>query len=275
MTMARRRFGQHFLEPAWIDTVLTAAGPRSGDRFVEIGPGRGAITRPLADRVASVTAIELDRDLVTWLEPRVARNVKVLSGDFLTLTRDAIFSGVGPDEPVRVIGNLPYNVSSPILFRLLELHRETGRLIDASLTLQREVADRIAAAPGSRDTGVLSLLVQLDADVETVLTLPPGAFRPAPKVWSAVVRVRFRPPAVALSADSRRLFETLVRSIFLQRRKTLANALRTMATSLGVEARAVLLSAGIDPSRRPETLHLAELARLTDAIRSSSRSSVV
>jgi len=275
MTMARRRFGQHFLEPAWIDKVLAAAGPRSGDHFVEIGPGRGAITRPLAERVASVTAIELDRDLVTWLEPRVARNVKVVSGDFLTLTPDAIFSGVGPDEPVRIIGNLPYNVSSPILFRLLELHRKTGRLIDASLMLQREVAERIGAAPGSRETGVLSLMVQLDADVESVLTLPPGAFRPAPKVWSAVVRVRFRPPTVTLSADSRRLFETLVRSIFVQRRKTLANALRTLATSLGVEPRAVLLSAGIDPSRRPETLHVADVAKLADTLRSSSRSSVV
>ena len=275
MTLARRRFGQHFLEPAWIDKVLAAAGPRSGDHFVEIGPGRGAITRPLAERVASVTAIELDRDLVTWLEPRVARNVKVVSGDFLTLTPDAIFSGVGPDEPVRIIGNLPYNVSSPILFRLLELHRKTGRLIDASLMLQREVAERIGAAPGSRETGVLSLMVQLDADVESVLTLPPGAFRPAPKVWSAVVRVRFRPPTVTLSADSRRLFETLVRSIFVQRRKTLANALRTLATSLGVEPRAVLLSAGIDPSRRPETLHVVDVAKLTDTLRSSSRSSVV
>jgi 16S rRNA (adenine1518-N6/adenine1519-N6)-dimethyltransferase len=275
MTMARRRFGQHFLEPAWIDKVLAAAGPQSGDHFVEIGPGRGALTRPLAARVAGVTAIELDRDLVTWLGPRVARNVTVMSGDFLKLTRDAIFSGAGPGVPVRVIGNLPYNVSSPILFRLLELHRETGRLIDASLMLQREVADRISAAPGSRETGVLSLLVQLDADVETVLILPPGAFRPAPKVWSAVVRVRFRPPAVALSVDSRRVFEALVRSIFVQRRKTLANALRAMATSFCVEPRVALLSAGIDPSRRPETLHLAELAALTDALRPSSRSSVV
>jgi 16S rRNA (adenine1518-N6/adenine1519-N6)-dimethyltransferase len=275
MTMARRRFGQHFLEPAWIDKVLAAAGPRAGDHFVEIGPGRGAITRPLAEQVASVTAIELDRDLVTWLEPRVARNVRVLSGDFLALPQEAIFSGVKPDNLIRIIGNLPYNVSSPILFRLLELHRETGRLIDASLMLQREVADRIAAPPGSRETGVLSNMVQLDADVETVLTLPPGAFRPAPKVWSAVVRVRFRPPAVPLSAGTRRLFETLVRSIFAQRRKTLANALRPLATSLGLDARGALLSAGIDPSRRPETLHLVDLVKLADTLRSSSRPSVV
>jgi 16S rRNA (adenine1518-N6/adenine1519-N6)-dimethyltransferase len=275
MAIARRRFGQHFLEPAWIEKVLAAAGLGTGDHVVEIGPGRGALTRPLAERVAGITAIEIDRDLVAWLQPRVARNVRVVSGDFLTLAPDAIFSGVGPGAPVRIIGNLPYNVSSPILFRLLDLHRETGRLIDACLMLQREVADRITAAPGARETGVLSIMVQLDADVETVLTLPPGAFRPAPKVWSAVVRMTFREPAIALSAGSRQLFETLVRSIFVQRRKTLTNALRPLATSMGLDSRTVLLSAGIDPGRRPETLHLVDLASLADALGSSPRSSVV
>jgi 16S rRNA (adenine1518-N6/adenine1519-N6)-dimethyltransferase len=275
MTMARRRFGQHFLEPSWIDKVLAAAGPRSGDHFVEIGPGRGAITRPLAQQVASVTAVELDRDLVAWLEPRVPRNVHVLSGDFLRLTPDTLFSGLASGEPVRIIGNLPYNVSSPILFRLLEISRESGRLIDASLMLQREVAERVSASPGSRETGVLSVMVQLDADVEIVLTLPPGAFRPAPKVWSAVVRLRFRPPIVELPAGSRSLFEALVRSIFAQRRKTLANALRTLARSLGVEPKAMLDSAGIDPSRRPETLRMAELAMLARTLGSAARPSVV
>jgi len=275
MTVARRRFGQHFLEPAWIDKVLAAAGPRADDRFVEIGPGRGAITRPLADRVAGVVAIELDRDLVAWLEPRVAPNVRVVSGDFLRLSCDEIFSGTGPSQPLRVIGNLPYNVSSPILFRLLELHRQTGRLRDASLMLQREVAERIAAPPGSRDTGVLSIMVQLDADVEIVLTLPPGAFRPAPKVWSAVVRVRFRPPTVPLGDDARPLFEQLVRSIFAQRRKTLANALRPLASARGLDSKTTLQAAGIDPARRPETLHLVDLVALTDALRSPSGSSVV
>ncbi|MCX6544749.1 MAG: 16S rRNA (adenine(1518)-N(6)/adenine(1519)-N(6))-dimethyltransferase RsmA [Acidobacteria bacterium] len=275
MPMARRRFGQHFLEPAWIDKVLAAAGLLPGDHVIEIGPGRGALTRPLAERVASVTAIELDRDLVAWLRPRVARNVTVVSGDVLTLGREALFSGLGPDQPVRVIGNLPYNVSSPILFRLLDLHRETGRLIDASLMLQREVADRVSAAPGSRETGVLSIMVQLDADVDTVLTLPPGAFRPVPKVRSAVVRLRFRAPSVPLSADSRRLFEALVRSIFAQRRKTLANALRPLAASMAVDPKAVLVSAGIDASRRPETLHLVDLAALVDALAPLPRSSVL
>jgi len=275
MTLARRRFGQHFLEPAWIDKVLAAAAPGPDDHYVEIGPGRGAMTRPLAGRVATVTAIEIDRDLVAWLEPRVARNVRVLSGDFLTLTREAIFSGLSPGQPVRVVGNLPYNVSSPILFRLLELHRETGRLTDATLMLQREVADRIAAPPGSRETGVLSIMVQLDADVEIVLTLPPGAFRPVPKVRSAVVRVTFRPPTVPLADHARPLFERLVLSIFAQRRKTLANSLRPLASTLGIDPRAALQSAGIDPSRRPETLHLVDLVKLADTLRSSSESSVV
>jgi 16S rRNA (adenine1518-N6/adenine1519-N6)-dimethyltransferase len=275
MQTARRRFGQHFLEPAWIDKVLAAAELRPGDHVIEIGPGRGALTRPLAERVASVTAIELDRDLVAWLQPRVARNVTVVSGDFLTLGPETLFSGLAPNQPVRVIGNLPYNISSPILFRLLDLHRETGRLIDASLMLQREVADRVTAAPGSRETGVLSIMVQLDADAETVLMLPPGAFRPVPKVRSAVVRLRFRAPGVPLSAESRRLFEALVRSIFAQRRKTLANALRPLAVSMAVDPKAVLLSARIDASRRPETLHLADLAALVDALAPLARSSVL
>ncbi|MEI6667929.1 MAG: 16S rRNA (adenine(1518)-N(6)/adenine(1519)-N(6))-dimethyltransferase RsmA [Acidobacteriota bacterium] len=275
MTPARKRFGQHFLEPAWVDKVLAAAGPLPGDHFLEIGPGRGAMTVPLAAQVARVTAVELDRDLVSWLAPRMPANVGVVSGDFLTLGTEAMLAGAAPAQPIRVIGNLPYNVSSPILFRLLSLHRETGRLVDASLMLQREVADRIAAKPGSRETGVLSLMVQLDADVETVLTLPPGAFRPAPKVWSAVVRVRFRPPAITLTPDSRRLFETVVRSMFAQRRKSLSNALKPLASSMGRDPRTVLQLAGIDPVRRPETLHLSELAELVVILGSSAGSSMV
>jgi 16S rRNA (adenine1518-N6/adenine1519-N6)-dimethyltransferase len=275
VTQARRRFGQHFLEPAWIDKVLAAAAPRSTDHVLEIGPGRGALTRPLSGQVASLTAIELDRDLVAWLEPRVAPNVRIVSGDVLALGADALFSSLPPNQPVRVVGNLPYNVSSPILFHLLDLHRTTGRLIDATLMLQREVAERIAAAPGSRETGVLSLMVQLDADVKTVLTLPPGAFRPAPKVWSAVVRLTFRPPQVPVSPATRPVLAALVRSLFSQRRKTLANALRGFSSSRQIDPRDALAAAGIDSMRRPETLHLSELVKLTDALGFPADSSVV
>ena len=275
MTTARKRFGQHFLEPAWVDRVLAAAAPAAADRFIEIGPGRGALTFPLSRQVSHVTAVELDRDLVTWLHTRLPSNVRLVQGDFLSMEPDVLFpAGTAPGS-VRLIGNLPYNISSPILFRLIDLHRRTGLLRDASLMLQREVAERVSAAPGSRDSGVLSLMVQLDADVDTVLTLPPGAFRPAPKVWSAVIRMRFRPPAVAMTMESRALFERLIRSLFAQRRKTVANALRPLATSLHADARLALARAGIDPSSRPETLHLADLAALAAALGSPAGSSVV
>jgi 16S rRNA (adenine1518-N6/adenine1519-N6)-dimethyltransferase len=161
-----------------------------------------------------------------------------------------------------VAGNLPYNVASPILSTLVRAHRAHGGLVDATLMLQREVADRIEALPGGGDYGPLAILTRLHADATRLLTLPPGAFRPPPKVHSAVVRLAFRAPAVALRDEA--VFEALVRSIFTQRRKTVANALRPFATSRGADARAVLEAAGIDPSCRPETLSLAELAALSD-----------
>lgn len=271
--ISRRRFGQHFLEPEWIDRVIGAARPDAADRFLEIGPGRGALTVALSRRVAEVTAVELDRDLVAWLETRLPSNVRLVPGDFLTLGAEAYLAADARPGGVRVIGNLPYNVSSPILFRLLELHRATGLLRDASLMLQREVADRVAAAPGSRDSGVLSIMVHLDADVETRLTLPPGAFRPPPKVWSAVVHLTFRPPRVPLT--DRPMFERLVRSIFAQRRKTLGNAFGPLAGELGVPARETLSLAGIDPVRRAETLHLGELATLANVLGTRTGASVV
>lgn len=275
MTLARKRFGQHFLEPAWIDRVLHAAHPGPDDHVIEIGPGRGALTFPLASKVARITAVELDRDLVAWLTPRVPPNVRVLSGDFLALDADTLWAGDACDTRYRVVGNLPYNVSSPILFRLLDLYRRTGRLLDASLMLQREVAERLSAAPGSRDTGVLSNSVQLDADVSTVLSLPPGAFRPAPKVWSAVVRLTFRPTPVPIDDARRPLYDRVLRSIFAQRRKTLSNALKPLATSMGLDAREVVRAAGLEGSRRPESLHLVELVKLADTLAGLATPSVV
>ena len=270
---ARRRFAQHFLEPTWVDRVIAAAAPSPEDYFLEIGPGRGALTLPLSRRVAGVTAVELDRDLVDWLGPRLPGHVRLVSGDFLALPPEAFLPAGVARQRVRVVGNLPYNVSSPILFRLIELHRTEAAFTDASLMVQREVADRLRAKPGTRQSGVLSILVHLDAEVETVLTLPPGAFRPAPKVWSAVVRLTFRPSPVPVS--NRRLFEQVVRSIFSQRRKNLANAIRPLAESLGQDGRVWLGAAGIDPTRRPENLHLTELAALADAVDPSSGPSVV
>ncbi len=255
---AKKRYGQHFLEPAWADKLVTAIDPRPDDSFVEIGPGPGALTLRLAPRVARLTAIELDPEMVALLAARTPPNVTLVQADFL----DFDFSSLGADGSWRVAGNLPYNVSSPILFTLIRLHRTRGGLIDASLMLQREVAQRLHAAPGSRDYGVLSILVQMHADVRPLLALPPGAFRPVPQVHSSVVHLRFRAPSVRVADDG--VFEAMVRSVFMQRRKMLGNALRPFAAARARDAGAALAAAGIDPGRRPETLQLAELARLAE-----------
>ena len=260
---AKKRYGQHFLQSAWADKLVAAMDPQPGDRFVEIGPGPGALTLRLAPRVSHVTAVELDEELVAMLAPRLPPNVTLICADFLGFD----IQSVARDAPVRVAGNLPYNASSPILFRLLDTHRRQGGLVDATLMVQLEVAERIAAAPGTKDYGVLSIFVQLHADVRRLLTLPPGAFRPAPKVRSSVVRLKFRPPAVPL--DDEPTFEAMVRSMFTQRRKTLQNALRPFAVARGMSSAEVLAEAAIDASRRPETLQLTELARLADLFTSA------
>jgi 16S rRNA (adenine1518-N6/adenine1519-N6)-dimethyltransferase len=255
---AKKRLGQHFLEPAWAEKVVAAIDPRPADRFLEIGPGPGALTLRLAPRVAHVTAVDVDAAMIDALRPQVSGNVTLVHADFL----DVDLPSLAIERPFRVAGNLPYNVSSPILFALLRAHRTAGGMTDATLMVQREVAERMCASPGPGDYGVLSILVQLHADVRRVLSLPPGAFRPAPKVHSAVVSLRFRAPAVPLTDEV--VFESLVRTIFMQRRKTLLNALRPFATARHQDARAALAGAGIDPSRRPETLQLTELAQLAD-----------
>ena len=268
---ARKRFGQHFLEPAWVAKLIDSLRAAPEDTFLEIGPGRGALTRPLAPRVKRLIAVEIDRDLAADLrgsdDPRLepglqAGTVRIVEGDFLDVDIDEILRG--EQLPVRVVGNLPYNVSTPILFKLLAAHDGGRRFRDATLMLQREVADRLVAAPGKRDYGALAIQVALHADVDRLLSLPPGAFRPPPKVASAVVRLRFRPPAADVGNPA--VFEKLVRGVFLQRRKTLANALKPVADSLGRSAPQVLEKAALDGTRRPETLALDEMARLARAV---------
>jgi 16S rRNA (adenine1518-N6/adenine1519-N6)-dimethyltransferase len=279
---AKKRLGQHFLEPQWADKLVAAIGPRAEDRFLEIGPGPGALTLRLAPMVAHLTAVEIDRGMAARLAPGLPANASLVHADFL----DFDLSSLGPG-PLRVAGNLPYNVSSPILFKLLDASAsgtqpkgaapsEGGRapvLVDATLMVQREVADRMTAPPGGREYGVLAILVRLCADARRILALPPGAFRPAPKVHSAVVSLRFRPPPVELSDAG--LFVAMVRSMFTQRRKTLANALRPFADARGAKATEALAGSGIDPRRRPETLQLDELARLADAFAARSRRAVL
>jgi 16S rRNA (adenine1518-N6/adenine1519-N6)-dimethyltransferase len=231
MIRARKRFGQHFLEPVWVDKVIKAIVPRPDQDFMEIGPGPGALTRPLTARARSVTAYEIDRDLAAELEMNAPPNLTVVQGDFLE-RETSDFRLQTSDLPglLRVAGNLPYNVASAIMFKLVELHAVGVPLLDATLMLQREVADRLVAGPGSREYGVLSILIQHRADVETVLKLPAGAFRPPPKVLSSLVRLRFREPR-----------------------------------PLPLRPAEALAAAGLDGSRRPETLSIAEFATLADA----------
>jgi 16S rRNA (adenine1518-N6/adenine1519-N6)-dimethyltransferase len=259
---ARKRFGQHFLEPAWVAKLIDSLPARPGDMFLEIGPGRGALTVPLAARVRRVVAVEIDRDLAVTLRAELPANVRVVQGDFLEVRLDELLR----DEvrPIRVVGNLPYNVSAPILFKLLHSAAEGRFFSDATLMLQKEVADRLTATPGSSDYGTLAIQVALFADVDRVLTLPPGAFRPPPKVTSAVVRLRFRPARE--DVGDLETFERLVRGIFLQRRKTLLNALKPVADAFGRSSAQLIADAGVDGTKRPGELSLRDLAQLSRAV---------
>ena len=281
----RKRFGQHFLEPAWVEKVVRAIDPKADETFIEIGPGRGALTRPLAALTKSIVAYEIDRDLAGDLRETAPPNVTIVEGDFLGANPEPRAQNPEPrtrnpepqtPRPIRIAGNLPYNVASPILFRLVDLSRRGLPIVDATVMLQREVADRLAAESGSRDYGVLSVLIQHRAAVERLLILPAGAFRPPPKVHSALVRLRFHPPNPAVRDES--VLERVVHAVFTRRRKTLANALLALGgIPTGVRqvsdpgptqagARAILAVAGLDGGRRPETLTVGEFARLADAL---------
>jgi 16S rRNA (adenine1518-N6/adenine1519-N6)-dimethyltransferase len=257
----RKRFGQHFLERAWVDKVIAAVAPSPGDVFLEIGPGRGQLTTPLSQAGATVHAVEIDRDLVAALVARGLPNVHVHSGDFLGVSPETWFQG---ERPYRVAANLPYNISTPVLGQLLR-HARDGRVSDAVLMLQKEVADRLVARPDTRDYGPLAIAMALQADVTRVLVLPPGAFRPPPKVHSAVVRIVFRPDRVAIADHGR--FDAIVRHVFTQRRKMLGTTLQSLAKGEGADARHWLTAAGIDGTQRAETLTLEEFARLAAASR--------
>jgi len=269
----RKRFGQHFLAPAWAQKVLKAIDPAPGDRFIEIGPGSGALTLPLAETGVPVLAVEIDRDLSAELAARVPRHVTVMTADFLKVDVAPFLSGLEPQRPpsastapeppmrYRAVGNLPYNLSTPILFRLIELRQRQPLLTDATIMLQREVAERLAAEPGTKEYGVLTITARLHADIDRLLELPPGAFHPAPKVHSTLIRLRFLDrPSVRVVDDA--LYRRLVRALFSQRRKTLQNALKRF----GANAHLVLAMARIDGQRRPETLSLTEIARIVELL---------
>jgi 16S rRNA (adenine1518-N6/adenine1519-N6)-dimethyltransferase len=265
---AKKRFGQHFLERAWAEKVVRAIAPAPDQTFFEIGPGRGAITSLLAAAARDVFAFEIDRDLAEALRRGGPPTVHVVEGDFLAITPDRLGRELAmldrAPASVRVAGNLPYNVASPILFKLVELYGAGIPFADATLMLQREVAIRLLASPGNKDYGVLTILIGRHASVEPVLQLPAGAFRPVPKVLSTLVRLRFHAPYPPVHDEQ--LFESMTQAIFTRRRKTLSNALLAYPLKADQLPAQLLLSAGLDPQRRPETLTLEELARLANVV---------
>jgi len=264
---ARKRFGQHFLEPVWADKLVRAMAPRCDEAIIEIGPGRGILTRRLAAIAPHVIGVELDRDLAAALRDESIPRLRVVESDFLKLTTPELAQAVadaGGAATVRVAGNLPYNVASPIMFRLIALYQDGLPLEDATLMLQREVADRLLADPGTKDYSLLTVLIRQGASVTRVLQLPPGAFRPPPKVHSTVVRLQFHAPDPAVRDQA--TFAAMTQAIFSRRRKTLANALLAYPPATGLARDGLLASLGIDPQRRPETLSLHELGRLADAL---------
>lgn len=253
---ARKRFGQHFLhDTSVVARIVRAIGARPGERLVEIGPGLGALTGALLESCENLDVIELDRDLAAKLradyqgDPRV----RVHTGDALKFDFRQL---AAPGERLRVVGNLPYNVSTPLLFHLLD---QAAVIEDMYFMLQREVVGRLVAQPGGKDYGRLTVMVRLNCDSEKLFDVGAGAFRPAPRVTSAVVHLRVRrDPAVALVEFA--AFKGLVTHLFSRRRKTLRNSLRGRLSESELE------SLGIDPNARPETLDLSAFAVLANAL---------
>jgi len=250
---ARKRFSQNFLHDAhYIGRIVDAIAPAPDDRIVEIGPGLGALTAPLVDRAGHVTCVEIDRDLAARLRARFApAQLTVIEADALQLDWRALVDA--DPRPVKVVGNLPYHISTPLLFALLPI---AERVTAQHFMLQKEVVDRIVAAPGSKDYGRLSVMLQFRYRVARLFVVPPGAFSPPPKVHSAIVRMLPIPPAELprVDADS---FARVVAAAFGQRRKTLRNALAGLLPEEAIRA------AGVDPSARAETLAVEHFVRLT------------
>jgi 16S rRNA (adenine1518-N6/adenine1519-N6)-dimethyltransferase len=249
----RKRFGQHFLhDPAVIRRIVDSVAPVPGERIVEIGPGRGALTWMLLERATSLTVIEVDRDLAAQLsaDARGQGRIRVHTRDVLEMDFEQL-RGDGP--PLRVVGNLPYNISTPVLFRLLSQRRAIG---DMHFMLQKEVVDRMTADSGGKEYGRLTVMLGVYASVERLFDVGPGAFKPPPKVWSSVVRLRpTNAPRFDIGSDAS--LRTLVTAAFSHRRKTLRNGLKNFLRDSDFEA------CGIDAERRPQTLAPAEFGRLS------------
>jgi len=251
----RKRFGQHFLhDRGVIERILRLVAPRSGDRLVEIGPGTGALTLPLLETLGTLEAVEMDRDLIEPLRARAAAigTLVIHQGDALRFDLRRCFGGQGG---LRLIGNLPYNISTPLLFHLLE---QRALITDMHVMLQREVVERLTAAPGSGAYGRLSVMIQYHCETDALLRVGPGAFQPPPAVESAVIRLTPRPPVRPVRCPA--VFATVVARAFAQRRKTLRRSLAALAEPTAFD------QAGIDPGLRPERLGVDDFVRLSNHI---------
>lgn len=253
--VARKRFGQNFLhDQDVINRIVAGIAPRDTDLLVEIGPGQAALTRPLLESGAELHLIELDRDLVSRLQAQLSghSNVTIHAGDALKVNLPEITG----QRPFRLVGNLPYNISTPLIFHVLQWHEQ---VVDMHFMLQKEVVDRMAAVPGSKTYGRLSVMTQFRCEVTPLFDVSPESFSPAPKVWSSIVRLRplKAPPADAGSFEN---LSKVVAAAFSMRRKTLRNSLRSLFSADEI------LANGIDPGQRAEQLSLSQFATLARSL---------
>lgn len=254
----RKRFGQHFLkDPYIVQQLVTAIHPKVGEHLVEIGPGMGVLTEALLPSVGQMDAVELDRDIIPKLEKHCLPlgKLRIHSADALKFDFCSLRDN---EEMLRIVGNLPYNISTPLMFHLLE---QAACIRDMHFMLQKEVVDRLAARPNSKDYGRLSVMMQYFCQVESLFHVPPDAFSPPPKVDSAVVRLipYTKPPVEVLNQAD---FEKIIATAFGHRRKTLHNNLKGLLTDEQIQ------SAGVEPDKRAETLDLKDFAKLANAFTS-------
>ncbi|NOX28401.1 MAG: 16S rRNA (adenine(1518)-N(6)/adenine(1519)-N(6))-dimethyltransferase RsmA [Gammaproteobacteria bacterium] len=250
--VTRKRFGQHFLcDDGVIHAIVNAISPNKDQPLVEIGPGRGALTLPLLEYDVAMRLIEIDRDLVAWWNSQKQQGVNVEVYDCDVLRFD--FNELGSEqEPIKLIGNLPYNISSPLFFHLINFHTI---IKDMCFMVQKEVAIRLAAKPGEKPYNSLSVWLQLHYQIELLFDVPPEAFAPPPKVDSSIIRLQpHSTPPVSISDKAG--FHKFIKACFAQKRKTLRNNLKKILDAEKIDA------AGIDPSRRAETLSIEEFAAL-------------
>ena len=258
---ARKRFGQNFLHDRhWIERIAKAVNATEGDDIVEIGPGQAALTRELIAGAGKVRAVEIDRDLAAWLKETFPESLSLIEADALTLD----WTQVAKNDNLRVVGNLPYNISSPLLFKLLEA---ADHVKDQHFMLQKEVVDRMVTQHGSKTYGRLSVMLQWRYRMQKLFDVPPGAFNPPPKVMSSVVRMIPKAKEEVPSVDFE-LFSSVVANAFSQRRKTIRNALSALLSSEEISA------CDVDPGARAEALPLDAFVRLAQKAEALGRKAV-